>query len=236
MWRNLIISTAALATLTAAARADLMYLTGQEPTKKIDLAAELDFQVLSPDSLKLTLLNTTSTAGDSARVTYFGIQLPTTGLSFSLDPIDAPNWSISQNSKLPGGGADTFNWLFTNTEKGLGGLMFNESLSFLVKSDQPLFDKLDLSTWNLTTKNNLLAEVKFQSVGPSASLSGEAFSSNTKLTPSGSPVVPEPASLALVVAGLAFMLPRRRRVADAAQAPASNVNTSVPVSTQETSM
>ena len=237
MWRNLLISTAALAAITGVASADLMTLKGTDPTGKFDLSADLKFEVLAPDSLKLTLLNTTSTAGDSARVTYFGFQLPTAGMSINLDPSTSANWSVSNNSKLPGGGADTFNWLFNSTEKGLGGLMFDESLSFLVKADQPLFEKLDFTAWTFTSKNGLLAEVKFQSVGPSANLSGEAYSNNPTLTPSGSPVVPEPASLALVVAGLAFMLPRRRRNTENATSanalPQSN-STSAPV--QESSM
>jgi hypothetical protein len=235
VWRNLLISTAALATLTAGTSADLMNLTGMESTSKIALSAELGIEILSPESLKLTLLNTTSTAGEKARLTYFGIQLPTSGLVISLDPSSASNWSISNNSKLPGGGADTFNWLLTNTEKGAGGLMFEESLSFLVTAEKPLFESLDLTSWTLTSKNGLLAEAKFQSVGPNANLSGEVFSADAKLipsTPSNSPVVPEPASLALVVAGLAFMLPRRRRntenTTSANALPQSN-STSAPV-------
>jgi hypothetical protein len=85
----------------------------------------------------------------------------------------------------------------------------------------------------------LLAEAKFQSVGPSANLSGEAFSSDPKLMPTGSPVVPEPASLALIVAGLAFMLPRRRSKAGAPDQTSSTVSptvASISAPTQESSM
>mgnify|MGYP003342652048 CR=1 FL=1 len=148
--------------IVSTARADVMTLTGQGASTGAPLSADVDFDVTSPNSLRVTVTHTADQGGDSARLTYFGLQLQTDNLKVDLDPATFGSWSILQNAKLPGGGADTFNWLFQSSGTGATGLDLGQTLVINFISNQPLFTNLDLSTWKPTTKNNLLAEVKYQ--------------------------------------------------------------------------
>lgn len=205
------------------AGADVMTLTGEGAGTGAPLSADVDFDVTSPTSLRVTVTHTADKGGGDARLTYFGLQLQNENIDVQIDPSTFGSWKILQDSKLPGGGADTFNWLFKSDGNGATGLDLGQTLVINFISSLPLFSNFDLGTWTPTTKNHLLAEVKYQSVGPFAEDSGEAFNTGTTLTQrsspsSAAPVVPEPATLALLAGGLLLMLPRRGSVRESVEA------------------
>jgi hypothetical protein len=184
------------------AKADVLYLTGFGASTDLPLTATVTIDSVSAYEIKVTITNTSIDAGDDNRITYFGIQVPNdTVVGDIVDAETDGDWKIETDSKLPGNGADEFEFLQTLVSMGgQPGLKLGETLTILYTSTDPIFDPLDIFSWELTDKNEYLAAAKFQSVGDNDNDSGVA-----------GVTVPEPASAALMLLGLGMLMSRSRR-------------------------
>lgn len=209
------ISVIAFSAMAFSAKADLIQLNGFGSDSGLPLSASIDVQIIDPYTLTMKLTNTAITAGTDNRITYFGFQMPTSGMSVSVNPISDSAWSLNYNDKLPGGGANTFNYLFKTTQVGTSaGLNIGQSLVLNVTSTQADFNTFTTANWTPTSKNGYLWATKFQSVGPGGEDSGIASTNVTSTItydPDGS-AVPEPATLMLMAAsGTLLLMGRKRR-------------------------
>jgi len=201
------------------AGADMIELSGQGASSNVPLNAQLDVHIVDPYSVILTLTNNAYDGGADNRITYFGFQMPTAGVSINIDSESDGSWSAKQYAKLPGAGANTFNWLYQTKDKGgAAGLNLGQSLVLNVLATQPVFDPLVTADWSPTSKHGYLFAAKFQSVGIDAEDSGVAIQSTPTTVPPSSPPpqasIPEPATFAIGLVGACFFLagrPSRRR-------------------------
>ncbi len=183
-------------------KADVLYLTGFGADTDLPLTATVNVESVSAYEIKVSITNTSTTAGADNRITYFGIQVPNdTVIGDIVDAETDGDWQIETDSKLPGNGADEFEFLQTLVSKGgQPGLKLGETLTVLYTSTDPIFEPLDIFAWELTDKNEYLAAAKFQSVGDNGNDSGVA-----------GVTVPEPASAALILLGVGMVMGRKRR-------------------------
>lgn len=205
MSRKCSLMTLLVATLLLACgqvKADVLYLTGFGASTNLPLTATVNITGVSATEIKVAITNTSTNAGPDNRITYFGIQVPNDTVAGSIVTAETDgDWQIELDSKLPGNGADEFSFLQSLVSSGhQNGLKLGETLTVLYTSTSPIFDPLDIFTWELTEKNDYIAAAKFQSVGDNGNDSGVAGST-----------VPEPASAMLLLPGLAMLFRRNRR-------------------------
>jgi len=82
------------------AGADMIDLAGQGASSNVPLNAQLDVHVVDPYSVILTLTNNAYDGGADNRITYFGFQMPTAGVSINIDSESDGSWSAKQYAKL----------------------------------------------------------------------------------------------------------------------------------------
>lgn len=193
---------AVLLMVTGQIHADVMYLTGMGASSNVPLTATMNITSLSATELKVSITNTSTNAGADNRITYFGIQVPNDTVSGSIVIAETDgNWDIDLDSKIPGNGADKFEFLQSLTSNGgQNGLKLGDTLTILYTATNAIFQPLDLLTWPPTNKNDYIAAAKFQSVGSDGNDSGVAGT-----------IVPEPASAMILLSGLVWLLRRNHR-------------------------
>jgi hypothetical protein len=203
-----ILAATIVLTATGLAAADPIQLTGFGSSSHAPLAATIEYQI-TDDALRLTLTNTAVNAGPNNRITYFGFQLPTDDMQISFAGSDDTAWSVNNNAKLPGAGANTFNWLLeTGKKRGKGGgdsvgLNLNESLTIDITTSSPLANVFDWRTWDQTTKDGYLFAAKFQTVGSNGADSGVAHQMGYAAA-----AIPEPTTMALMLIGGLLVMQR----------------------------
>lgn len=203
-----------LLALAGQTQADIIHLNGFGASSGVPLSASISIQIVSPSTLTMTLTNDASLGGADNRITYFGFQMPVADFAVTVDSASDSRWTIENNAKVPGRGANTFNWLLQENERGgAAGLNVGESLVLNVNANSGAFNTFDTSTWTPTSKNGYLFATKFQSVGPNSEDSGVAFAT-TPPTPTSPPSVntsiPEPATIVLAGLGISMILGTRR--------------------------
>jgi len=200
--------------LSGPVSANMIDLTGVGASSNAPLSASITIQVTNPHSLVMTLTNNASLGGEANRISYFGFQLPIADFAVAVDSASDSRWTVENDAKVPGRGANTFNWLLQENEQGgAAGLNVGESLVLNITSSLGAFSPLDVSNWAPTAKNGYLFATKFQSVGADAEDSGVAFTTTPPppmSPPSVTTSIPEPATVVLTALGVSMILGTRR--------------------------
>lgn len=201
----LAIVAALVLALGTSARGAMYELEAFGSSTGLPLTADVNIVALTPNTLQVSVTNTAYNAGLGNRITYFGVQAPNSGVAAAIDTANSSDtWSILTNAKLPGGGADSFNFLFDVQGSGASaGLNLGETLTVLFTAASPIFNNVDPFDWNPTAKMGYVIAAKWQTVGANGNDSGTGGSLR---------VIPEPASLGLMSLGMLALLGRRRPV------------------------
>lgn len=203
--RLIAVAVALCLAFASQARGALLYdLTGFSSDDNLPLSAHISLDALNPYELKVSITNQSYDAGPDNRITHYGIQIGHDAVTAAVVAAETKGtWSIIEDSKLPGGGAPTFEFLHSSGVTPPNGLYLDDTLTILFTSTTPIFDPLDISAWNPANKGDYLMAAKWQSVG--------ILNDNDSGTGGTLTLIPEPSTASLLGLPALLLLMRRRR-------------------------